>query len=173
MPDQYIELARQAIDEYIKNQVRLKIPDNLPDEFYNKQTAIFVSIHTKKTNELKGCIGSLEPEKNNLAEEIIEKAIFACSGDPRFSPLTSDELDDIEVKVDVLSPLKKIKDKSELDPKKYGIYIKARSEKSALLLPDLEGIDTIEQQVMTTLQKGGIAEDEDINIFRFTVERHE
>jgi len=139
----------------------------------NNQAGVFVSLH--KNSELRGCIGTFEPVQDNIAQEIKQNALTAALNDPRFSPLKADELDDLEIKVDVLTSPVPINNNSELDPKKYGILIKSeQTNESGLLLPDLSGVDTIDQQIKITCDKAGIDPvNEKYIIYKFSVERHE
>jgi AmmeMemoRadiSam system protein A len=130
---------------------------------------VFVSI--KKHGRLRGCIGTIEPNKNNLAEEIAQNAISASTKDPRFPPITTDELGDLTISVDLLSSLEKVTDRCQLDPKKYGILVTSRN-KTGVLLPDLEGIDTVEEQLRIGKKKGDIEPHEKIEIKRFEVKRY-
>jgi hypothetical protein len=172
MKDPYIVLAEKTIENYIRLGKKIKLPEDLPIEFYKKKAGVFVSLHHKVTDELLGCIGTYAPTQSCLAKEIINNAISAAMADPRFEPITKEQLSELKISVDILSPLDKIKDINELNPKKYGIYIISNDGRSALLLPDLEGVSTVEDQISITRQKGSIDIDEPITIYRFTVDRH-
>lgn len=148
-----VQLARQSIIYYLKNKKRLSLPDNLPPELTEKRAGVFVSL--KKNGKLRGCIGTFLPTQDNIALEIIENAISAAVHDPRFSPVTLDEVEKLTISVDILSTPEEVKDISELDPKKYGIIV-SHGYKKGLLLPDLEGVDTVEQQIDIARQKAGI-----------------
>lgn len=124
-----------------------------------------------KDGELRGCIGTVYPLKNNIAEEIIRNAVSAGTEDPRFYPVEIDELDDIVYSVDVLTKPEPVKSKDDLDVKKYGVIVRS-GYKSGLLLPDLEGVDTVDQQISIALRKAGIAPNEKYTIERFEVVRH-
>jgi AmmeMemoRadiSam system protein A len=167
--DIFVKLAREAIDLYIKSGEVLKTPDPLPEAFSDKR-GVFVSI--KKRGELRGCIGTFQPSRDNLALEIIHNAISAATQDPRFQPVSVDELSDISVSVDVLSEPEKISSLDELDPEKYGIIVESNDGRRGLLLPDLEGVDTVQQQIGITRRKAGILPEEEVNIYRFKVVRH-
>ena len=167
--DPYVELARETIDEYIKTGKVIDIPTDLPEELTNTQQATFVSIH--KNNDLRGCIGTIYPTRENTAKEIISNAISASTRDPRFNPITEDELDSLEINVDVLTLPESIEDKSKLDPKKYGVIV-STDTKRGVLLPDLEGVDSVEQQILIAKNKAGILPDEEIKLQRFEVIRH-
>ena len=169
MKDVYLKLARATLEGYLNSGKTIDVPDDCPKELREKRAGVFVSYH--KGDELRGCIGTFLPIKNNLAEEIISNAI-AASRDPRFLPITRDELDDLSAKVDILSTPQKTSIKN-LDPKKYGVIVKAKDGRTGLLLPDLEGVETVEQQIEICRQKAGIMPDEEVWLYRFTVERYE
>ena len=130
---------------------------------------VFVSL--KKNGELRGCIGTFMPQHGTLKDEIFHNAISAALCDPRFFPVTNDELAEIVVSVDVLSVPEKITYLSELDAKKYGVIV-VSGERRGLLLPDLEGVGTVDEQLRIAMQKAGIMTGEQIEVFRFTVMRY-
>ena len=166
--DPYIELAKETINTYIKDKKIIEIPTNTPKELLDKKSAVFVSLH--KHGQLRGCIGTIIPTTNSIAEEIINNAISAATNDYRFDPVTVDELDDLEINVDVLTLPEDIKDESMLDPKKYGVIVYT-DNKRGLLLPDLNGIDTIEKQIEIAKRKANITF-ENYKLQRFEVIRH-
>ena len=167
--DPYIELAKETINTYIKDKKIIEIPTSTPNELLDKKSAVFVSLH--KHGQLRGCIGTIIPTTNSIAEEIINNAISAATNDYRFDPVTVDELDDLEINVDVLTLPEDIKDESMLDPKKYGVIV-STGFKRGVLLPDLEGVNTVEEQISIAKRKAGIKENEDIKLQRFEVIRH-
>ena len=167
--DPYVKLARQTVEQYVKSRTAPKVPKDLPEEMLKAQAGAFVSIH--KNGDLRGCIGTFLPTKDCLAEEIISNAISASTRDPRFSAITPDELSELEINVDVLSEPERIYSLEELDVKRYGVIVSC-GYRRGLLLPDLEGVDTVEQQVRIAMMKGGIDEDEEITLHRFEVIRH-
>jgi AmmeMemoRadiSam system protein A len=165
----YIELAKKAVEEYVRNRKILATPADLPSEM-QRRAGVFICL--KSHGNLRGCIGTFHPLMDNLYEEIVRNSISASTEDPRFSLVRPDELDDIDYTVDVLSEPEKISALSELDPKKYGIIV-AKGHRRGLLLPDLEGVDTIETQLRITKSKAGIMpDDKDVEIYRFTVDRY-
>ncbi|MGB9788385.1 MAG: AmmeMemoRadiSam system protein A [Dictyoglomus turgidum] len=164
-----VGLARKAIETYLKEGRVITPPPDIPD-YLKRKAGTFVSLHRKSTGELRGCIGTIIPTTSNIAEEIIRNAINAATEDPRFPPLDLDELDDIEISVDVLSPLEEIKDIKDLDPKKYGVVVE-KGWRRGVLLPDLEGVDTIEEQLSIALAKAGISPSENFKVYRFSVDR--
>ncbi len=166
--DPYVELAFQAIRHYLERGEPLPLPPGLPPELRERRAGAFVSI--KKRGELRGCIGTFQPSEPTLAEEIIQNAIRAATQDPRFPPLRPEELREISVSVDVLSsPEPATPD--QLDPKRYGVIVES-GWRRGLLLPDLPGVDTVEEQLRIAKLKAGIGPEEPCRIFRFTVERH-
>ena len=167
--DPYVKLAYQSVVSYILKGKKLALPGNLPSEMLNIRAGAFVSIH--KSGALRGCIGTIGPTQNNVALEIIENGISASTRDPRFSPIRPDELKDLEINVDVLGRPQDISGLDELDVKRYGVIVTS-GHKRGLLLPDLEGVDTVEEQVAIAMQKGGITEDDEIKLQRFEVIRH-
>lgn len=166
--DLYVKLARESVEYYTKLGKVIPQPDYATYDMLNQKNGVFVSI--KKGGNLRGCIGTISPVRENVAEEIIRNAIEACSRDPRFYPITEEELEELDISVDVLmAPVKA--EKAELDPSKYGIILRSGS-KSGLLLPDLDGVDTIDQQIEITLKKAGIKDGENYTIEKFEVIRH-
>jgi len=165
----YVKLARETIENYIKNRQILTLPSDIPEEMINQKAGVFVSL--KKFGSLRGCIGTFMPTKENIAQEIIRNAISAATGDPRFSPVTVTELNDLNISVDVLSSPEEISDISELDPKKYGVIV-GSGYKKGLLLPDLEGVDTVEEQIDIAKRKAGIYPGEKVKLYRFEVKRY-
>ncbi|MDI6785982.1 MAG: AmmeMemoRadiSam system protein A [bacterium] len=163
-----VELATEAIKNYVYYKKKLDSPDNLSSEM-KKRCGVFVSI--KKKGQLRGCIGTFQPTTANVACEIINNAIAAASEDPRFNPIISEELEDLEISVDVLSPPEKINSKLELDPKRYGVIVQ-KGFRRGLLLPDLEGVDTVDYQLSIAKAKAGIKEEEDVQLYRFEVKRY-
>ncbi len=167
--DPYVKLARESLTTYLTTgQEVTTLPDYIPEEMKNLRRGVFVSL--KKRGELRGCIGTILPTTGCVAHEIIRNAIEAGIYDPRFYEVKKEELLDIDFSVDVLTePVPALRE--ELDPKEYGIIVRS-SEKTGLLLPDLEGIDTVEQQVTIALQKAGIDSQENYSIEKFIVIRH-
>ncbi|MGI6097422.1 MAG: AmmeMemoRadiSam system protein A [Dethiobacteria bacterium] len=166
--NEYVALARQALNKYVREGVRIKAEKPLKEKF-KRRAGVFVSL--KKGEKLRGCIGTFVPTQPNLAEEIIENAISAGTRDPRFPPLVEEELEQISYAVDILSPPEAVDNLKELDPKRYGVIVR-RGERRGLLLPDLEGVDTVEEQLSIARQKAGITPDEQVEIYRFRVERY-
>ena len=128
-----------------------------------------MSVH--KFGSLRGCIGTILSTRKNLAEEIIRNAISAVSQDNRFDPVEVDELKWLDINVDVLSEPERIESEEQLDVKRYGVIVRS-GYKQGLLLPDLEGVDTVEQQISIAMRKGGITPGSNIDLYRFEVVRH-
>ena len=141
----------------------------LPAELLEHRAGAFVSIH--KDRRLRGCIGTISPTRACLAEEIIHNAVSASTRDPRFPPIRPDELNRLEINVDVLGEPEDIDSPSELDVKRYGVIVSSGFRRG-LLLPDLEGVDTVEEQISIARQKAGIGSREKVSLQRFEVVRH-
>ena len=167
--DDYVRLARAAVEAYVRNRETLAVPDGLPDEMLRRQAGTFVSIH--EHGALRGCIGTIGPTRDCIAKEIIGNAISASTRDPRFPAIRPEELPWLEISVDVLGEPEDIDSVDELDVKRYGVIVSS-GRKRGLLLPDLDGIDTPEQQVEIAMKKGGIHRFEKYKLQRFEVIRH-
>lgn len=163
-----VELAKKSIEVYIREGRIVEPPDHLSPEMAEK-AGVFVCI--KKHGQLKGCIGTITPCYKNVAIETIKNAVSAATNDPRFDPVQEEELKELEYAIDILSTPYKIKDFNDLDPKKYGVIVVSRPRKG-LLLPDLEGVDTVEEQLRIAKMKAGILPDEKVEIYRFEVKRY-
>ena len=136
---------------------------------FSRRAGVFVSLH--KDGNLRGCIGTIFPTQKNIAEEILQNAISACSRDPRFSPVEISELEEIIYSVDILSEPEKVFSEKDLDVKKFGVIVE-NNGRQGLLLPDLDGIDTVEKQISIAKQKANIGVREKVNLWRFEVVRH-
>lgn len=168
--DDYVRLARKALETYIVSGRKIKVPKDLPQEMLDRQAGTFVSLH--KYGRLRGCIGTIAPVCSCIAEEIIENAISAATRDPRFDAVMAGELEQIEYSVDVLGPLEHIVSENQLDVVRYGVVV-TRGNKRGLLLPNLDGVDNVKQQISIAKQKAGIPEyEEDVGLQRFEVVRH-
>ncbi|MDF9409983.1 MAG: hypothetical protein A4E52_00034 [Pelotomaculum sp. PtaB.Bin013] len=162
-----VRVARETLERHVKGEPPVDV-SGVPDEF-KKRAGVFVSI--KKRGSLRGCIGTITPTKRSIAEEVAANAISAGINDPRFQPVGQEELADLEYSVDVLQPPRPVKSYDELDPKKYGVIVRT-GLRSGLLLPNLEGVDTVEEQVSIARQKAGIKEYEQAELERFEVTRY-
>lgn len=189
----YVWLAKGAVENYVRDKRIIEPPENLPPEFFSRKSGVFVTI--KKDENLRGCIGTYLPTKENIAKEIISNAIAAATEDYRFGPIQKEELPELSYTVYILNKPELVKNINELNPKKYGIIVKTRPifsvknsggqaknsvmfngiapQKSGVLLPDLEGVKTIEQQLSIACHKAGInPEREKIIIYKFTTEKY-
>ena len=167
--DPYVRLARASVESWVRHHERISVPEGLPEEMLTRRAGAFVSLH--RHGRLRGCIGTIMATEKSIAEEIVQNAISACSRDPRFSPVTADELSSLEISVDVLGELESIDSPNELDVKRYGVVV-SHGRKRGLLLPNLDGVDTVEEQIRIARQKGGIREGEPYRLERFEVVRH-
>ena len=167
--DAYVRLARQTVDSYVRDHRKIPVPDWAPDEMKNARAGVFVSIH--EFGRLRGCIGTISPTTGCIAEEIIQNGISACSRDPRFDAIRQEELDYLEISVDVLSPPEKISSPDQLDVRKYGVIV-TNGGRRGLLLPNLDGVDTVDAQIDIARQKAGISRNEKLSLERFEVVRH-
>jgi len=163
-------LAKMSLESYLKNHTNIKAPDNLPD-YLQLKAGFFVSLKTKQ-GDLRGCIGTLFPVCNNVAEEIIRNAVQAATQDYRFKPVILEELENLTYSVDILSPLEPIEDLSGHDVQIYGLLIEAVGGKRGVLLPALPGIDTAEAQLIALRHKVGISIDTPVKMSRFSVDRY-
>ena len=168
--DPWVRLARLSLETYVRTGKQLDtLPDGLPGEMTGRAAGAFVSLHTH--GQLRGCIGTTGPTTASVAWEIVQNAVSACSMDPRFAPVRADELDSLEYSVDVLGVPEPIDSPAQLDVKRYGVIVSCGGRRG-LLLPDLEDVDTVEQQIDIARQKGGISAREHYTLERFEVVRH-
>ena len=164
-----VELAMRTVHEHVRTGATPS-PEGLPGEFMDNKAGVFVSI--KKQGRLRGCIGTFQPTSENIAQETIRNAIAASTKDPRFPPVTEDELPDLVFSVDVLTSPEPVESPDELDPKRYGVIVSCGFRRG-LLLPDLDGVDTIDEQINIAMMKAGIEHDEEgIRLERFEVKRY-
>jgi AmmeMemoRadiSam system protein A len=186
-----VKLAQLAIETYLKEGKIIEVPKDFPEEFLKRRAGVFVTL--EKNGKLRGCIGTYLPTRINVAEETIRNAIAAATQDWRFESVKLEELKEISVSVSVLSYPEEVKDLKELDPKKYGVIVKNFPlafpnqdwildgildeeiiPKTGVLLPDIEGVETVEQQISIACQKAGIdPQKEKIFVYKFTVEKYE
>lgn len=167
--DAYVKLASDSLKYYLEHQKFMKIPEGLPREMLDKRAGVFVSL--KKDGRLRGCIGTIESVRSSIAEEIIRNAVSAGLGDPRFYQVSQNEFPNLDISVDVLGESFPVTDKSILDAKRYGVIVSLGGRRG-LLLPNLEGVDTPEEQIDIALDKAGISEREDYELAAFEVVRH-
>lgn len=167
--DDYVKLARHTIETYLRTGKRPSVPEGLPEELYRRRAGAFVSL--KEDGKLRGCIGTIQAVRNSLAEEIICNAVSACSEDPRFPPVEQWEAQRLTISVDVLGDTERISSPRDLDVERYGVIV-TKGSRRGLLLPNLEGVDTVEQQIAIAKQKAGIKDHETVELERFEVVRH-
>ena len=169
--DEYVKLAREVIEHFVKSKGGyLRTPQHISPEMTAQKAGVFVSL--KIRGALRGCIGTIGSMYDNVAEEIRHNAIAACSRDPRFTPVLPGELEELEYSVDVLGPMEPIASPAQLDVKRYGVLV-TKGSRSGLLLPNLPGVDTVEQQIDIAKQKAGIyPEESGCSLQRFEVVRH-
>ena len=168
--DAYVRLARATVESWVKERKRPALPEDLPAEMLKRRAGVFVSLH--RDGNLRGCIGTIQATRKNIAEEIVENGISAATRDPRFSPVRPEELEGLEISVDVLGKPEKIASRDELDVKRYGVIV-TKGFRRGLLLPNLDGVDTVDQQLSIALRKAGMSEREkDFEMERFEVVRH-
>ncbi|ADO77777.1 AmmeMemoRadiSam system protein A [Halanaerobium praevalens] len=161
-------LARKAVEKYIISGEELEINEKQLPEILKKEAGVFVTL--KKDGNLRGCMGTFRPVQKNAAYEIISNAMTAAENDPRFPELRKEELTEISISVDILSEPELVNDQEQLDPQKYGILVKG-GHQTGLLLPNLEGIDTVEKQLDIAKRKAGLKGSIEVDIYRFTVSR--
>ena len=166
---EHANLAKKVVESFVRGE---GVPgvEGAPEELTDRRAGVFVCL--KKDGELRGCIGTIQPAASNIAEEIRNNAISSATQDPRFPPVALDELDSLSYSVDVLGDPEDIADMSYLDPKVYGVIVRS-GMRSGLLLPDLEGLDTPEEQVRIAAMKAGIRPSEPVKLQRFKVTRHD
>ncbi|MGI6231193.1 MAG: AmmeMemoRadiSam system protein A [Tractidigestivibacter sp.] len=169
--DPYVRLARTALETWVTDNRRINPGSDLPEELLTTRAGCFVSI--KKNGQLRGCIGTIQPTRANLASEICSNAISAGTRDPRFLMVVPSDLPELVYDVDVLSTPEPISSIAELDPKRYGVIVSCADGRRGLLLPDLDGVDTVDEQVSIAARKGGIdLRSDDYTLERFEVVRH-
>ncbi|TET50350.1 MAG: AmmeMemoRadiSam system protein A [Dehalococcoidia bacterium] len=161
-----VKLAKETVESHVR-EGKTPEPQELTAEM-KERAGVFVSLH--KHGELRGCIGTFEPTKDNVAEEIIANAISSSTRDPRFPPVVASELEDLEYSVDILTEPEPVTDISQLDHRRYGVIVESGSKKG-LLLPDLEGVDSVEEQIVICRLKAGISVGEPVLLYRFQVRR--
>lgn len=172
----YVDLANQAVKYYLENHGIMQTPPNLSPDLFERRAGVFVTIYNKNASgqkELRGCIGTYMPQQKSIAEEIIHNAVAAASQDYRFTPLSKADLLKITVEVSILERPEPVSKLEDLDPKKYGIIVQTPDGRCGLLLPDLEGVSDIKQQVLIACQKGNINPDRDQLILqRFITDKY-
>lgn len=163
-----VKLAEESVESFIRDGRELPVPDELTDEM-KEQAGVFVCL--KRDGQLRGCIGTFMPTTENVATEVIRNSIAAATEDPRFGCVDCGELGGIEYTVDVLGRPEPVKSLKELDPKKYGVIVSS-GHRRGLLLPDLEGVNAVDDQIHIAKMKAGIPATEPVTIHRFEVKRY-
>ena len=163
-----VSLAKMAVERYITTQT-VSIPRELTPEMKQRAGA-FVSI--KINSQLRGCIGTIMPVRKDLAEEVVYNAVSSATRDPRFPPIAISELPYLSYSVDVLTPLERVADTKLLDPVRDGVIVEA-GQRRGVLLPALEGVDTVDQQIMICREKAGILPHEPVTVYSFQVKRYD
>ncbi len=167
--DIYVRLARRALESYVIRHKKVKKSDDLDKDLLDDRAGVFVSLQLDGV--LRGCIGTIDPVYSCIADEIIQNAISAGMEDPRFYPVREEALPRMIYSIDVLGVPEPIESMDELDPLRYGVIV-AKGFKRGLLLPNLEGVNTPEEQVSIALKKAGISPSDNYSIERFEVIRH-
>lgn len=168
--DPHIRLARLSVETFVKTGRPALLPSDVPSELLERQAGVFVSLH--EHGDLRGCIGTIVATTSSVADEILQNGISACSRDPRFDPVREDELDFLEYSVDVLGAAEPIDSPSQLDPHRFGVIV-TKGWKRGLLLPNLDGVDTVADQLSIAKRKAGISPvDDNVQLERFEVVRH-
>lgn len=177
--DPYVSLARRSLETFVRTGHRIEVPRDLRADLpagpradlLGRRAGCFVSI--KVDGQLRGCIGTISPVRDSLAEEICANAISAGRHDPRFPPVEAEELDQLVYDVDVFGETELVSGPDGLDPSRYGVVVSTDDGRRGVLLPDLDGVDTVDEQVGIAARKGGIdlVRDE-VTLDRFEVVRH-
>ena len=164
-----VQLAKDAVELYVREgKIREVREDEFPPEF-RERAGVFICL--KIDGMLRGCIGTFQPVEPDIAHETVRNAISAATCDPRFTCVRAEELDVIEYTVDVLTPPEPVKERSELDPRRYGVIVQAGARRG-LLLPDLEGVDTVDFQISIAMQTAGIPPGAPVKLLKFEVKRY-
>ena len=165
-----VQLAKETVELYVREgRIREVREEELTPEL-RQRAGVFVCL--KIDGALRGCIGTFQPQEPTIAHETVRNSISAATCDPRFTCVRTDELGVIEYTVDVLTPPEPVKDKSELDPRRYGVIVQSGGRRG-LLLPDLEGVDTAERQIAIAMQKAGIPPGAHVTLQKFEVKRYQ
>lgn len=167
--DEYVRLARLSVETYVKTHQSARLPPDVSKELTSRRAGVFTTLY--KNGQLRGCIGTTAPTAENVAREILQNGISACSQDPRFLPVTEEELPFIAYSVDVLGAPEEIASPAQLDVKRYGVIVSCGGRRG-LLLPDLDDVDSVDEQVAIARRKGGISPGERVRLQRFEVVRH-
>lgn len=167
--DEYVRLARLSVETFVKTHQSARLPADVSEALTSRRAGVFTTLY--KNGQLRGCIGTTASTTENVAQEILQNGISACSQDPRFPPVTEAELPYLEYSVDVLGEPEEIASPAQLDVKRYGVIVSC-GRRRGLLLPDLDGVDSVAEQIAIARRKGGISPSERIRLQRFEVVRH-
>ena len=167
--DAFVQLARLALEEFVRTGRQPPLSAGLPTALTRETAGVFVSLY--RAGRLRGCIGTIAPATASVAQEIVRNAVLAGTRDPRFPAVGEAELPELTYSVDVLGPLEPVAGLQQLDPRRYGVVVRC-GQRRGLLLPDLDGVDTVEKQIRIAREKGGIGREEGYTLARFEVVRH-
>lgn len=168
--EQLPEVARKAVETFLHER-RFPPPSDPAEPLLKRVAGVFVTIRNR-AGELRGCIGTISPQKRNIVDETADRAIMAATRDPRFTPVSEEELPDLRYEVSVLTPPERVESEHELDPMHFGVIIEDGRGRRAVMLPGIESLDTVEKQLAATRHKAGIPPDAPVNIQRFEVEKY-
>ena len=163
------QLAKRAVEQYLREGTVLTMKDDELSPEFRQRAGVFICL--KVHGMLRGCIGTFQPTEPTIAHEIVRNAISAATCDPRFPCVGSTELEGIDYTVDVLTPPEPVEDLSVLDARRFGVIVE-QGGKRGLLLPDIEGVDTVDYQIRIAREKAGIPAGTQVRIFRFEVKRY-
>lgn len=166
-----VALAAEAVEAFVRNREIIAPPVDFFEQYPQAYRRAGAFVCLKARGQLRGCIGTTEPTRETLAVEIVENAVAAATRDPRFEPVRPDELVELAIIVDVLSMPEPVADETRLDHRRYGVIVRAGA-RHGVLLPDIEHINSVREQVATARLKAGIGPDEPIELFRFEVARY-
>jgi MEMO1 family protein len=166
-----VKLAAEAVEAFVRNREIIAPPVDFFEQYPQARQRAGAFVCLKAHGQLRGCIGTTEPTRETLAVEIVENAVAAATRDSRFEPVRADELAELEITVDVLSAPEPVADETRLDHRRYGVIVRAGA-RHGVLLPDIEHINSVREQVATARLKAGIGPDEPAELFRFEVARY-
>ena len=164
-----VQLAKETVELYVRDKKIRDIHDGELQDFRHR-AGVFVCL--KINGVLRGCIGTFQPSEPHIVQETVRNAISAATCDPRFLSVRPEELHSIEYTVDVLTEPVPVRDRSELDPRRFGVIVQAGGRRG-LLLPDLEGVDTVDMQIGIAMQKAGIIPGTPVMLSKFEVKRYQ
>ncbi|HET8931947.1 MAG TPA: AmmeMemoRadiSam system protein A [Polyangiales bacterium] len=163
-----LRVAREAIEQSLSGG---DLPAYTPlPEPWREPRGVFVTLR-KQTGALRGCVGHLSPTGRTLLDEVAACAIAAAERDTRFRPVSARELPSLRIEISLLSPSEPVSDHSQLDPRRYGVIVSCGGARG-VLLPDVEGVDTVEDQIRIAADKGGLPANRPWEIERFEVLKH-